>query len=148
MSFATTMMNSTIPVARSFTASKGVRSVGRPAAIGRSRAPLTVRAGDPAAPDKTEVKDEVIDCKCRLLLCPSSRCCNCIGLLACILSPHPFAALVVLRAQQVVHISRIQPAFHHRRISFKQFSSLVCDVVQTPGSCPASPSHSPTSLTL
>ena len=63
MSFAMTSMAQTTPVARAFAPSSLSRARATP--IGRSRAPLSVRAsGDPAAPDKTEVKDEVIDCKC------------------------------------------------------------------------------------
>lgn len=61
MSFAATIQG--IPLARAFTTS----SLSKPrSAQSARRAPLIVRAKDPAAPDKAEVKGEVVDCK---LLC-------------------------------------------------------------------------------
>lgn len=62
MSLATAIKGT--PVARAFTNA----SVQKPRSANARRAPFVVRArGDPAAPDKAEVKDEVIDC--RSLLC-------------------------------------------------------------------------------
>jgi len=56
MSFAATIQG--IPLARQFTTA----SLNKPrSAQSVRRAPLLVRAADPAAPDRTEVKDEVID---------------------------------------------------------------------------------------
>lgn len=58
MSFAATIQG--IPLARQFTTA----SLNKPkSAQSVRRAPLLVRAADPAAPNKAEVKDEVIDCK-------------------------------------------------------------------------------------
>ena len=63
MSFAATIQG--IPLARQFTTA----SLNKPrSAQSVRRAPLLVRAADPAAPDKAEVKDEVIDCKRSVLL--------------------------------------------------------------------------------
>ncbi len=62
MSFAATIQG--VPLARAFTTS----SLSKPrSAQSARRAPLIVRAKDPAAPDKAEVKGEVIDCKSSVL---------------------------------------------------------------------------------
>lgn len=59
MSMATAFTG--VPVARAFTSS----ALQKPRSVQQARrAPLIVRAKDPAAPDKAAVKDEVIDCKC------------------------------------------------------------------------------------
>lgn len=58
MSFAATIQG--VPLARAFTTS----SLSKPrSAQSARRAPLIVRAKDPAAPDKAEVKGEVVDCE-------------------------------------------------------------------------------------
>ena len=63
MSFAATIQG--IPLARQFTTA----SLNKPrSAQSVRRAPQLVRAADPAAPDKAEVKDEVVDCKRSVLL--------------------------------------------------------------------------------
>lgn len=58
MSMATALTG--VPLARAFTTS----SVQKPrSAQSVRRAPLRLRAQDPAAPDKAQVKDEVVDCE-------------------------------------------------------------------------------------
>ena len=58
MSFAATIQG--IPLARAFPTA----SLNKPrSAQSVRRAPLRIRAKDPAAPDKAEVKDEVVDCE-------------------------------------------------------------------------------------
>lgn len=65
MSMATALTG--VPVARAFTAT----TLRKPrSAQSARRAPLPIRAsGDPAAPDKAEVKDEVVDCEFSTLSC-------------------------------------------------------------------------------